>query len=52
MLFMTDVDYWAELPEKCKTSKRDRFNYIMAQIKGETTATETTPEETTDDGEH
>ena len=27
-----EVDYWAELPEKCKYSKRDRFNYIMNQI--------------------
>ena len=40
---MTDVDYWLDLPEKCKTDKRARFNYIMAAINGSGETT-TTPE--------
>jgi len=32
-------DYWADLPEKCKHSKKDRFNYLMDQIKGDSTST-------------
>ena len=40
---MTDVDYWLDLPDKCKTDKRARFNYIMAKINEAS--------EDTDDGE-
>lgn len=31
------IDYWAMLPEKAKTNKKERFNIIMGVIKGEIT---------------
>lgn len=46
---MTDVDYWLDLPDKCKTDKRARFNYIMAVING--SGGTTTPEPDDDTGD-
>lgn len=28
-------DYWKDLPMRCRMSKKERFNYIMAKINGE-----------------
>lgn len=30
------TDYWNKLPLKAKWNKRDRFNYIMQYLEGET----------------
>ncbi|WP_296882129.1 hypothetical protein [uncultured Methanobrevibacter sp.] len=48
---MTDVDYWLDLPDKCKTDKRARFNYIMAKINEDGGSSNSTSSENTDDGE-